>query len=128
MPNKKLSDVRAIAPRTTIIGGEVTIGSSGAISDQTSAILAGGVATQTGSEDGRYTIAFGITCKRVLAHGCTMVGTTDTAQPTTTGVQPFTRNLSTTGFDVQFLRTDTSADADPASGTVFSWWAIVALK
>lgn len=128
MPSKKLSDVRAIAPRTTIIGGEVTIGAAGAIDSQTSAILAGGVATQTGSEDGRYTIAFGITCKRVLAHGCQMVGAADAAFPTTTGSDPQTRNVSTTGMDVQFKRTDTQADADPASGTVFSWWAIVALK
>ena len=126
MSAHKLSDVRAMAPGVVIIGGSVTITTSGAISTQTASGLSGGVVTQTGSEDGRYGIAFTQTWKRILAGGALMIGPDDTAFPTTTGSDPEARLFSATGFSVQFKRTDTQADADPASGTVFTWWAMVA--
>jgi hypothetical protein len=126
MSAHKLSDIRAMAPGATIIGGSVTIGASGAVSTQTASGLSGGTVTQTASEDGRYGIAFTQTWKRILAHGVTMVGPDDTGMPTTTGSDPVTRLLTTSGFSAQFKRTDTQADTDPASGTVFTWWALVA--
>lgn len=119
--------VRALNPKDVLIGGSFTIGASGAVSDEDGAKLAGGTVTQTASEDGRYTIAFDRTWKRCKLIGCTMVGPTDAAFPTTTGSSPKTRNKAVTGFDVQFVREDTQADADPASGTICSWWAVVAL-
>jgi len=117
-----------MAPRCVTLGGIVTIGSSGAISSQDASSMSGGVVTQTGSEDGRYSVAFTIKAKRNLGSFVNMVGPDDTGFPTTTGSDPQTRNLAATGFDVQFKRTDTQADADPASGTKFSWFARVALK
>jgi len=126
MSAHKLSDVRAMAPGLVVIGGTFTIGSSGAISTQDASGLSGGVVTQTGSEDGRYTVAFTQTWKRILGAHVQMNGPADNAFPTTTGSDPQTRNIAATGFDVQFKRTDTQADADPASGTIGSWYAIVA--
>lgn len=109
------------------IGGTFTIGASGAVSAETGASKAGGTVTQTSSEDGRYTVAFFRTVKRVNRFGCSMCGPTDAAMPTTTGSDPVCRNVATTGMDVQFKRTDTQADADPASGTIGCWWADVEL-
>jgi len=128
MSAHKLSDVRAMAPGTVIIGGTVTIGASGAISAQTDSGLSGGVVTQTGSEDGRYGIAFTQTWKRILDVGAFMIGPDDTGFPTTTGSDPKGRLLSASaaGFSVQFVRTSDEADTDPASGTVFTWHAMVA--
>lgn len=126
MPAHKLSDVKAMAPGLVVIGGQAAIGNAGAVSSQTASGLSGGVVTQTGSEDGRYTITFNQLWKRILAWGVCMAGPADNAFPTTTGSDPETRNPAVTGLQAQFKRTDTQADADPASGTVLSWWAIVA--
>jgi hypothetical protein len=122
----KLSDVKAMAPGVVILGGSVVIGASGAVSSQTASGLSGGTVTQTDSEAGRYTIAFTQTWKRILAADAFMFGPDDNAFPTTTGSDPAARNRAATGFDVQFKRTDTQADADPADGTEFTWSAIVA--
>jgi hypothetical protein len=119
--------MESISARRRRIGGLVTITTSGAIASQTGAQLAGGTVTQTASEDGRYTVAFDTEYHRILGAGAFMFGPADTAFPTTTGSSPKGRNLAVTGFDVQFVREDTQADADPASGTVFSWWADVSL-
>lgn len=120
--------VECLNPGYRIIGGSFTIGASGAISAQDGAKKAGGTVTQTASEDGRYTVAFDRTYKRVVSvlHP-TMFGPADSAFPTTTGSDPQARNRATTGFDIQFKRVDTQADADPASGTICDWAAIVAL-
>jgi hypothetical protein len=114
-----------MAPGAIIIGGTATIGTSGAVTSDAPG-LSGGTVTQTGSEDGRYGIAFTQTYKRILAAGVLMFGPDDNAFPTTTGSDPQARLLDETGFSVQFKRTDTQADADPASGTKFTWWALVA--
>lgn len=119
--------VDVLNPKYRIIGGNVTIGAAGAVSDQDGAKKAGGTATQTGSEDGRYAIAFDRTYSRVVTTWATMVGPDDSAFPTTTGSSPKTRLRTTSGFSVQFVREDTQADADPASGTMFDWGAIVEL-
>jgi len=117
-----------MAARCVTLGGIVTIGAAGAISSQDASSMSGGVVTQTGSEDGRYTVAFTIKAKRSLGGFVQMIGPDDNAFPTTTGSDPQTRNHAATGFDIQFKRVDTQADADPASGTKFAWFARVALK
>lgn len=112
-------------PRTAILSGTFTIGASGAVSSQDGAALSGATVTQTGSEDGRYAVTFDREYKQISHVGATMVGPNDAAFPTTTGSDPKCRLLATTGFSIQFVRTDTQADADPASGTVCTWMAIV---
>jgi hypothetical protein len=97
--------------------GTFTIGASGAVSTQDGATIAGFTVTKTASEDGRYSVALHRTFKRARFL-VQMVGTADTAFPTTTGSDPQCRNQTGSGCDVQFKRTDTQADADPASGTV----------
>jgi hypothetical protein len=119
--------VDVLNPKYRIIGGNVTIGATGAVSDQDGAKKAGGTVTQTASEDGRYAIAFDRTYSRVVSTWVNMFGPDDSAFPTTTGSDPQCRLRATTGFSVQFKRTDTQADADPASGTTFDWGAIVEL-
>ncbi len=127
--SRKLDMVRSPTPRMTILAGLVTIGASGAISSQTASTISGATVTQVGSEDGRYLVTVNaMKVLRVLACGANMIGDDDDAFPTTTGSDPQTRNLGTTGFHVQTKRVDTQADADPASGYGFSWWAIVALR
>ncbi len=128
MPSRKFSPVSAPAPRTIILGGTFTIGSSGAISAQTAEGLSGAVVAQTGSEDGRYSVTFTNPVARNLGAHVQIVGPTDAAFPTDTGSDPQTRNLATTGFDFQAKRTDTQADADSASGTICSWFCIVAMS
>lgn len=125
MARRRFWNVGTLNPKVKIIGGTVTITASGAISAQSGAKLSGGTATQTGSEDGRYTVAFDREWSAILGAHVQMVGPTDSAFPTTTGSDPQTRNLATTGFDIQTKRVDTQADTDPASGTVLSWFAIV---
>jgi hypothetical protein len=110
--------------RLVMLCGTFTIGSSGAVSSSTADSKSGGTVTQTGSEDGRYGVAFYKTVKTVQAFGCGMNGPDDSAFPTTTGSDPQCRLVTTTGMSVQFKRTDTQADADPASGTIGSWWAL----
>lgn len=115
------------APRVVTLGGTITIGASGAISAQTGAKLAGGLATQTGGgKVGRYGIAFGRTFKRVLSATASFVGPDDSAMPTTTGSDIKLRLLTTSGFSIQACRPDTQADALPASGSVLTWSALVA--
>ena len=125
MARRRFWNVGTLNPKVKIIGGTVTIGSSGAISAQTGSKLSGGTIAQTGSEDGRYAVTFDRTWSAILGAHVQMVGPADNAFPTTTGSDPQTRNLAATGFDIQAKRTDTQADADSASGTLYSWFALV---
>lgn len=119
-------NLETLNPKLLLIGGSVTIGASGAISTQDGAKLSGGTVSQVASEDGRYLVTLDRTYKRVRPLCPLMIGPADDAFPTTTGVDPQARNLTTSTFQVQFKRHDTNADADPASGTVFIWSALVA--
>lgn len=114
-------------PKLLLIGGSFTIGAAGAVSSEDGAKLAGGTVTQTGSEDGRYAIAFDRTYKRLVTCGAQMVGPDDDPFPTTTGSDPQLRLKTTSGFTVQFKAPDAQDDVDPAEGTVCTWWALVAL-
>ena len=122
---RRFFGVSSLTPEVIILGGTVTIGSSGAISAQSGAKLSGATVAQTGSEDGRYTVTFDREWKGILGAHVQMVGPADNAFPTTTGSDPQTRNLAATGFDIQAKRADTQADADSASGTLYSWFALV---
>jgi hypothetical protein len=119
-------NLETLNPKLLLIGGSFTIGASGAISAQDGAKLSGGTVTQVASEDGRYLVTLDRTYKRVRPLAPLMIGPDDAAFPTTTGSDPQARLLTTSGFAVQFKRTDTQADADPASGTVCTWAALVA--
>lgn len=119
--------VTTVGKDKQIIGGKVTITSAGAITSQDGLQLSGGTVTKTDAKSGRYAIDFYRTFKRIHACGVTMVGPDDTAFPTTTGSSPKVRLMTTGGFSAQFVREDTQADADPASGTVFTWWAQVSI-
>lgn len=114
------------APRVVTLGGTFTIGGSGAITAQTGAKLSGGTVTKTGSKTGRYGVVFGRTFKRYLSAGALFFGPDDSAFPTTTGSQLKGRLLTTSGFTIQAVREDTQADADPASGSIITWSALVA--
>jgi len=108
-------------PSSFVLFGTITIGAAGAVSTNSADYPDGFTVAQTGSEDGRYTVTLqggGVT--KMVPH-VQMVDTTDTALPTTTGVNPFLRNVSASAgtFDFQTYRTDTNADTDPASGSIF---------
>ncbi|HWQ02640.1 MAG TPA: hypothetical protein VN449_11090 [Gaiellaceae bacterium] len=114
------------APRVVTLAGTITIGSSGAISAQTGSKLAGATVTQTGGKTGRYAVAFSRTFKRILSARADFVGPDDSAFPTTTGSTTKLRLLTTSGFSIQCVRSDTQADALPASGSIITWSALVA--
>lgn len=122
---KYTENVKGLKPKTLPIGGTITIGASGAISAQSGLADSGVTFVQTASEDGRYTGTFGIGIKSVMCVNVNMIGPADSAFPTTTGSDPQLRNVSTTGFDIQTKRVDTQADADPASGSILVWSALV---
>jgi hypothetical protein len=89
----------------------------------------GATVAKTGGKNGRYSVAFDRKYRHVKHVGASMIGPDDAAFPTTTGSSPKCRLLAdTSGFTVQFVREDTQADADPASGTKFTWIAIVSLS
>lgn|SRR5678815_5428329 len=119
--------LETLNPKVRIIGGSFTIGSSGAVSTQDGAKLSGGTVTQVANEDGRYLVTLDRTYKRVRPMAPLMIGPDDSAFPTATGSHPQARLLTTSSFAVQFVRMDTEADADPASGTVCTWFAMVSL-
>lgn len=120
-----LQMLKSVLVNNVVLTGNFTIGSSGAVSSQTPVAECGFTVTQTGSEDGRYGIAFQRTWGDIKAAHVTMIGPADNAFPTTTGSDPQARLLAASGFSVQFKRPDTQADADPASGTVCCVTAVV---
>jgi hypothetical protein len=113
------------APRAVVMGGQFTVDGSGVITAQTGAKLSGATVAKTGAELGRYSVTFQRTFKRLFAVTAIYVGADDAATPTTTGTAASIRLLTTSGFSIQAIRTDTNADADPVSCT-YTWTALVA--
>jgi hypothetical protein len=117
--------------RDAIIGGTFTITAAGAISSQDAVGVSGAVVTKdvTGGAVGRYLVTFGRSYIRFRTKGVNWDGpSAGSAFPTTTGGDPQFRPTTDGGkstLSIQFLRADTQADADPASGTICSWWALV---
>lgn len=116
--------VGAVHPRIQPLGGQFTITAAGAILSQDGALIAGGTVTKNAAA-GRYDIVFYRTFKRVLFSNGAMEGPASAAFPTITGSAVRTRSVTGDGYTIQFLRTDTQADADAASGTVVRWFAQV---
>jgi hypothetical protein len=114
------------------LAGHFAIGSSGAISTTATvaqgldpgALITGATVTKTGGQTGRYTVTFQKTWKRM--HACFASIEIQTGNfPTATGSDPQIRTASTASFYIQCKRPDTQADANPASGSVIHWTAIV---
>lgn len=113
--------------REVPLSGQFTIGASGAVATDTtsdSALISGGTVTKNAAA-GRYDIVFYKTFKRVKFAKGSMQGPDTAAFPTTTGSNPQERSVSGDGFTIQFKRQDTEADANPVSGTVVRWFAVV---
>lgn len=123
----KLSLMKAKRPKLIHLAGKFAIGASGAVASESGARLSGATVTQTGSEDGRYAVAFDRTYAELVSANVNMVGPDDSAFPTTTGSDPQLRLLAATGFTVQFKAPDAQDDVDPADGTVCTWSAVVRL-
>ena len=119
-------NLETLNPKLLLIGGSFTITAAGAISAQDGAKLSGGTVALVASEPGRYSVTLDRVYKRVRPLAPLMIGPDDAAFPTTTGSSPKARLLTTSSFAIQFVREDTQADADPASGTVCTWFALVA--
>jgi len=139
MATRSLRQMQCLRPREITLSGVVTITAAGAIFTQGqmdgSGVVAngakntGGTWSKTGGKTGRYACAFDRKYRHVKHVGVTMIGPDDAAFPTTTGSSPKCRLLAdTSGFTVQFVREDTQADAEPASGTKFTWIAVVSLS
>ena len=113
--------------RHIYLTGSFTIGAAGAVSSQTGSLNSGVTITKdvTSSAVGRYLATFDrTTYKGLVAKFVSMEGpAAGTAFPTTTGLDPqfrlYTATLAETlAASIQFTRSDTRADADPASGTI----------
>jgi len=139
MATRSLRQMQCLRPRELTLSGVVTITAAGAINTQGQMDASGTVANgakntgatvaKVGATSGRYTVTFDRKYRHVKHVGATMIGPDSAAFPTTTGSSPKCRLLAdTNSFTVQFIREDTQADADPASGTKFTWIAIVSLS
>ena len=130
MASRRLHPAQAATAREMTLSGMVVIGGSGAVSAQTPSKFTTATVTKD-SGSGRYIVTLDRTYKRCFGAGCQMVGPDSAAFPTTTGSDPQTRTVNHDTpinlFRVQFKRTDTQADADPASGSKFTWWIKVSL-
>lgn len=118
--------------RQGLLSGNFTIGAAGAVSAQTGVLNSGITVTKdiTSSAVGRYLLTpDNTTYKALVSKGVNMDGpAAGSAFPTTTGIDPQFRPLSAVPVgqvSVQFTRSDTKADADPASGTICYWHLIV---
>lgn len=139
MASRSRYQMQSIRPREITLSGVVTITAAGAIQAQGfmdrsgnvtgSPKMTGATVAKVGATSGRYSVTYDRPYRHVKAVGVTMIGPDSAAFPTTTGSTPRCRLLAdTSSFTIQFIREDTQADADPASGTKFTWWAIVMLS
>lgn len=116
--------IGSVHPREQPLSGQFTITAAGAILSQDGALISGATLTKNAAA-GRYDGVFYRTFKRCKWVDGSMEGPASAAFPTTTGSSPKIRSVTGDGFTIQFIREDTQADADPASGTVVRWHAIV---
>jgi hypothetical protein len=110
--------------------GTVVLGAGGAIASQTGARDAGFTVVKTGSEAGRYTVTFDELVSDIVLLGAHVIGAADAAYTNTAGGagMTFLRNKAPTTrtVDVQFTRSDTSADAEITDN--FSFQLVFAVK
>lgn len=96
----------------------VVLGSSGAVSSQDGAKLAGFTVTKTASKTGRYTITLDKNYARLLWADVRIIAADDTAYTTAKGADVLIRDddvgrgAGDGTFELQFCRSDTEADAE----------------
>lgn len=119
MANRYFKDeVKTLESSIVKLYGNMTFGSSGAISASTTK---GFSVAKTGSETGRYTVTLEDKYNEFKGCHVTVEGPADAAATTADGYWTFIRNEAvgtTKTFDIQFVRTDTGADANPTSGNL----------
>ncbi len=111
----------------------VVLGSAGAVASQDLPAEAGFVVSQVDSEAGRFrcTLVGGIAAK-ILFADVKLIGADDTAYTSTKGLDVLCRNneIATNGsayIDVQTVRTDTAADADPEDSLTAMFMLVIQL-
>lgn len=121
MAIRKSFNVSSVHARDRIYSTIVTITAAGAILSQTGTAKSGLFAVKNAAA-GRYDFTYdgGRTFALVKGGYCNMIKGDAAAFPTTTGADPQFRTLTTSAATVQFLRQDTQADADAASGVAFA--------
>lgn len=119
MANRYFKDtVKTLESAIVKLYGSVTFGASGAVS---SSSCKGFSVAKTSGKTGRYTITLEDKYNSIKGCFVSLVGPDDAAATTAAGYWTFLRNddvASAGTFDVQFVRTDTGADADPTSGNI----------
>lgn len=121
MANKYFKDhVKTYESGIVKLFGKVVTSTSGAIDSQS---CKGFSVAKTGSETGRYTVTLEDQYTSLAGLSVALVGADDAAYTTANGVQWFLRNVDVTAsspsFDVQFVRTDTGADAEVIDAAEF---------
>ena len=129
MPNaydlKLLVDKRRLAVKKThTLVSRVVFGGSGAITSQTSYVDSGMVVTKTAATTGRYTINVPLSYKSVRGRsaqieiGATAAATIADGNEILWRADQIGRSTKDGTIKIQFVRSDTMADANPTSGTV----------
>lgn len=108
--------VRTLESAIVKLYGNLTFGASGAITDDSKGFSVAKTATETG----RYTVTLEDKYSEFMGCNVTVVGPDDSAATTADGYWTFVRNeaVASSTFDIQFVRTDTGADANPTSGNI----------
>jgi hypothetical protein len=130
MSTQKLNNLRTTNAGDVFLTGDVFITAAGAITANaattpTCTFAKNGFTVVKNAAAGRYDVTFYRSFKRTKSRQANMEGPASTAFPTTTGASPRFRAPASAAARqssaiVQFIREDTQADADAASGTVLS--------
>lgn len=121
MPGIPFDKRRTARKRTETLTTRITIGSSGAVSSYTGTDI---TVVKTGSETGRYTLTVDKRYKSVVDPRAELILGDDAAATTAGGNMTFWRDddigrgANDGTIELQCARTDTTADANPTSGTV----------
>lgn len=105
-----------------VLYSKVVFGGSGAVASQTLQLDSGMVVTIVAAKDGRYLVTLHRDFKLLGAVSAIVVGPTDAAMAIASGTVAVVRNINVGvgtqagTFEIQLIRTDTGADADPTSG------------
>lgn len=117
MANRNFKDrVKTLESEIVKLFGKLTFGATGAITDASKGFSVVKTATKTG----RYTVTLEDSYSEFKGCHVTMEGPDDAAATTADGYWTFVRNVDVASktFDIQFVRTDTGADANPTSANI----------
>ncbi len=94
--------------------GTLILSTSGTIGTANTRKKSGFTVAKTGSEAGRYTVTFDDVYQALLWYDGKITGATDAAYTTAKGLGVLVRNVNIAAktLDIQFVRTDTGADAE----------------